>query len=422
MLGLLLAATVVFERVQPLEVRTGVVHLCTVQAPLLDVPDPKGTAWRENRFARLYTLDFVLEAHGRDRSAREDRGALLLALRAETGDLTALDDKLRSLLQSLGPDAFGLPLAGIQEGSPGFLGLAEISTEPSWACSRRGGPGSNGSTTVYHRQTETGSDGQVRVLGTSSASSSNEEQARRVCGSFVQAAQGCAAEEIRTLPSPRELHEIRVEVEEASTLPREMRRQDILPLPEGVEVTKKRAPGTWSGDASSPDRARGTYTDREVEWSVTTAPASLPLELLARGAHVSRWTVRERERRLGFAPTDEVHTTAVRTVAFFPIAPASFPDDPPSPTLPVEFSAEQLRDDVAQALDAASQVDGALLEAALRGEPVMGPQWLRSEGWMTVVCRDDGTAWYGLPPTAARSSVTNSQIFCAAMERMLPSP
>jgi hypothetical protein len=153
---------------------------------------------------------------------------------------------------------------------------------------------------------------------------------------------------------------------------------------------------------------------------VTTASASLPLELLARGAHVSRWSVLERERRLGAHPSDEVRTVAVRIVAFIPVAPAAFPDEPPPSTLPVELSAEQLRDDVAEVLDAASQVDGALLEAALRGEPVQGPPWLQSEGWMTVLCREDGTAWFGLPPTAARSPVTNAAVFCGAMERMLP--
>lgn len=425
MLGLLLAATVVFERVQPVEVRTGVVRLCTVQAPLLEVPDlatrpPREEAGREERFSRLYSMDFALEQRGHDGADKEDRGALLLAVRADADDLLGLDEKLRSLLTSLGPDSLSRPLAGIQEASADFLGVAEISTEPSWACSRRGGPGSVGSTIVYHRQTEKGPDGVRRVVGTSSSSSSAEDQARRLCASFAQATRGCVAEELRTLPSPRAVHELRVEVEAATTLPSQVRREDLIALPDGAQVSKTRAPGTFSGGSASADQSRGTYVDREVEWTVTTAPASLPLELLARGAHVSRWSVRERERRLGAHPSDEVHTVAVRTVAFIPVAPAAFPDEPPPSTLPVEFSADQLRDDVAEALDAASQVDGALLEAALRGEPVQGPQWLQSEGWMTVLCREDGTAWFGLPPTAARSPVTNAAVFCAAMERMLP--
>ncbi len=417
-----LASTLVFERVEPVEVRSGVVRLCAVQAPLLDVPDletrsPRPDGWREARFARLYSLEFELETRTREGIEQEDRGTLSLAVRTGSDELLALDDRLRSLLLFLGPDAFSRPLAGIDEGLTDFLFLAEISTEPSWGCSRKGGRGSVSTATMYSRQMEGGS-----VLGTSTARFSEEHRAGKLCESLLQSAQGCAFEEIRTLPVPRELHELRVEMEEASTLPKEMRSEDLLPLPPGVTLSKARSPGGWSGKSLTADGTAGSYLDREVEWTVRTAPSSLPLELLARGAHVSRWSLRERTRLTGAHPRDDVRTAAQRTVAFLPVAPPAFPDEPPPATLAIQFSAEQLRDDVAEALDAGSQIDGALLEAALRGEPVQGPQWLQSEGWMTVLCRDDGTAWFGLPPTAARSPVTNAAVFCAAMERMLPSP
>ncbi|HEX5043447.1 MAG TPA: hypothetical protein VFV75_11110, partial [Candidatus Polarisedimenticolaceae bacterium] len=425
MLGLLLAGTVVFERAEPVEVRTGIVRLCTVQAPLLEVPDlagrpPRPDAWREDRFARLYAMEFELETRGRERAEREDRGAMLVAVRAEPDDLLDLEQQLRDSLLSLGADAFARPLAGFQDESGAFSLLAVLSSEPSWACSRTGARSSPPAAAVYQRHTLKGPQGEIQVVGSSRSKFASENQVEKLCAGFLQAARGCVPEEIRTLPSSRELHEMQVEVEEANTLPKEVRREDLIPLPQGAQVSKKKAPGTWNGGSSTPDRAGGTYVDREVEWTVTTAPSSLPLELLARGAHVSRWSLRERTRLTGAHPRDEVRTSAVRTVAFVPVAPAVFPDESAADTLAIHFSAEQLREDVAEALDAASHVDGALLEAALRGEPVQDPQWLQSEGWMTVLCRDDGTAWFGLPPTAARSPVTNAAAFCAAMERMLP--
>lgn len=421
------AGTVVFERVEPVEVRTGVVRLCSVQAPLLEVPDLEARpsrpgAWREDRFARLYTVDFQLETRRRGGIEEEDRGALLLAVRTGSQELLALDERLRSLLLSLGPDAFVRPLAGIEENAPDFLNLAEISTEPSWACSRRGGRGSIGSATMYSRKTERSPGEQVRVIGTSTASFSEENQARSVCETFLEAAHGCLSEEIRSLAVPRELHEWRVEMDEASTLPRELARDDVPPLPQGVERSKKTVPGTMMGTSLSADGSQGSYIDREVEWAVRTAPSSIPLDLLAHGAHVSRWKITERQRRFGVLPRNDETVTAMRTVAFVPLPPLAAPDERPAPLFPVELNAELFREDIGHVLDAASTLDGDVLELALRGGSGAGPQWLRSEGWLMVVCREDGTAWFGLPPTAAWNVVTNAALICAAMERMLPSP
>ncbi|HET9298488.1 MAG TPA: hypothetical protein VFO11_00995, partial [Candidatus Polarisedimenticolaceae bacterium] len=347
-------------------------------------------------------------------------GALFVAVRAGTEGLLDLEEQLHASLLSLGADAFARPLAGLQDESGVFPLLAVLSSEPSWACARVGARSSRPAAAVYQRLTMAGPNGEVQVVGSSRSKFSVDGQDERLCAGFLRAARGCAPEEIRTLPSPRELHEVRVDMEEVSTLPGEMRREDLIPLPQGAKVTKQKAPGTWSGRSSTPNLAGGTYVDREVEWSVTTAPSSLPIELLARGAHVSRWSLHQRKRVLGAHPREEIEATAVRTVAFLPVAPAVFADETPPSTVAIQFSAELLREDVGEALNAASNVDAALLEAALRGEPVQGPQWLQSEGWMTVLCRDDGTAWFGLPPTAARSQVTNAAVFCAAMERMLP--
>jgi hypothetical protein len=418
----ILAGTPIFERVELVEMRSGVTRLRTVQAPVLEVPDEQGRepgAWREARFSRLYAIEFELETRGPHRSQLEERGEIFLAARAGSDDLQALDERIRSLLASFGADSFTQPLAGIQVRSPAFLGLAEISVEPSWVCSVPGGRGSLDYTTLYHRQTEEAPDGQTRVVGTGSASM-GIEPSRRICEGLRQAAKGATPEELRTLPLPRALHELAVVLDEADTLPKEVRRQDLPPLPPGVQLSKKSVPGVRGGSSFSPDGSMATYVDLEIEWTVRAAPSALSPELLARGAHVSRWTLRERDRRLGVAPTDEARTTAMRTVAFVPIAPALLPDETLPPTLPVQFYSDLFREDVAHVLDAASAVDASVLETAFQGGRGFGPQWLRSEAWMMVVCRDDGSAWFGLPPTAVQSPVTNASLICAAMERMLP--
>jgi hypothetical protein len=88
----------------------------------------------------------------------------------------------------------------------------------------------------------------------------------------------------------------------------------------------------------------------------------------------------------------------------------------------VELNAELLREDIAHEFDVLSEVDARVLEWALLGGGSSDPEWLRSQGWMMVVCREDGSAWFALPPTSAQSPVTNAPVFCAALERMLPSP
>ena len=57
------------------------------------------------------------------------------------------------------------------------------------------------------------------------------------------------------------------------------------------------------------------------------------------------------------------------------------------------------------------------IEALVRHPPV----GLRSEGWIVVLCHEDGSATYHLPPTTAFHRVTNADVFCGALEVRLPS-
>ena len=44
---------------------------------------------------------------------------------------------------------------------------------------------------------------------------------------------------------------------------------------------------------------------------------------------------------------------------------------------------------------------------------------LESDGWIAVLCREDGSAVYHLPPTEVRQRVTNADLFFAALESRL---
>jgi hypothetical protein len=406
-----LAGTVVFERVEPVEVRTGVMRLKTVQAPLLEVPDLEARdpiPWREQRFQRLYAIEFGLETKRRDRAAAvDDRGTLLVAVQAKPDDLVALDERIRAHLASLGPDAFALPLTGFYEGQPPLDGLIAITVGPSFTCTVRPGRKTAG---IYQRTADS-----AGITGFSTG-----DIPERLCPELLGAVAGSAAEETRTLSGPREIHEIVVELEVSNTLPEEVLLDDLPGLPSGVTWTKRSKEGggysVESGEAGTIPRA--TFFFGGMEWDASTVPSSLSPDLLSRGAYVSRWTLRTLERRVGVEPKREVGMAGVLTLALLLVPPPALEGEksPSKASLPVRFDADAFRAEVARRLDAGSALDAATLESALTVEP----KGLDSDGFLLVVCRGDGSAWFGLPPTRTHSPVTNASLICAAMDRMLP--
>ena len=147
---------------------------------------------------------------------------------------------------------------------------------------------------------------------------------------------------------------------------------------------------------------------------------SLSPELLAHGAFASRWMLQEVKRRIGVEPKREVRSTGSLTVALVPVTPPSTEGDKShsTPTVSLQFDAQAFQTEVTRRLDAGSDVGAAALEKALTDEPV----GLRSDAFLLVLCRGDGTAWFGLPPTRTHSPITNAALFCAALDRLLPSP
>jgi hypothetical protein len=422
------APSAVFERVDPLEVRTGIVRLRIVQAPIVEVPsvpdrpaDETGdpATWSATRFVRLFAAEFRLETRRAGAEpVEDDRGTLLIALGASDPDALILEEKLRTHLGSLGPDAFVAPLAGIQEGAAPLDTLAMIAASPSWTCRLLPASPAAG---LYSRTMGKESGNRDRVASTSITGFSSGEIPARLCPALVEVAAGTPPEEIRTLPVPRALRETRVEMEAVDRLSEEIRPGEVV-LPAKVVWSRRKATGVASGkstrqawDGSS---FRATQVLGEVEWDATTVPSALPPDLLAGGAYVARWSLRTNERRLGVDPRNETGAGAEITLALVPLVPPpvegleSSRDDP----IPVDLDANALRSEVARRLDGGATLDAATLEKALTEDPA----GLEGAAWMLVVCRQDGTASFGLLPTSARSPVTNAPLFCAAVERMLP--
>lgn len=407
-----LAASPVFERVQLREAHTGLVRLRTVEAPLIEVPDLRSEPprWTEERFPRLYALEFALEIRRRDHPpVVERRGTLLLAVRASPDDLVLLDDRIRTGLGSLEPDAFVAPLAGWSEERPPLDKLAFLSSAAaSWTCVLRA-DGAPAKATAYLRRGEN--------MGSSGFS--RGETMERVCAAMAAAATG-AAEEIRTLPGPRELHETAVSTEMVNGLPEERALQDLPSLPGGASWSKRQKEGEGSSVARRDDGTipSATFLSSGIEWEARSAAAAISPELLVGGAYVARWTLREKDRVLGIEPREMVEGPASLTIALVPVAPPAPPEgSPPGPRLvPIRFDERAFQGEVSRRLDARAVVDAATMESALTEEPAgLGP-----EGMLMLVCRSDGTAWFGLPPTRTHSPVTNAPLLCAAMDRMLP--
>ena len=50
------------------------------------------------------------------------------------------------------------------------------------------------------------------------------------------------------------------------------------------------------------------------------------------------------------------------------------------------------------------------------------PAGLVSDAWLSVLCHEDGSATYYIPPTKAHHDVLNADLFCSAVESHLQRP
>jgi hypothetical protein len=419
----------VYRRSTPIDTRTGVVVLRTVDEPIVDIPaDCTGAepgtfgCAQERRFPRAYVLEFFLERRetrdGEKRTEIEERGRASLLLSLDPAERKGFDDELRAALATLSADAFAESFAGLGPTAGVFGGIARRSAEPSWSCFERG---TSRQTGRYERQVEGG-----RVTGSGWTGFSEDEVTLPLCraGAALASAPGAGADELRTTPAARALSETDVAVAFANGLRRDAYAEDLAPLPRDLVYTVTRTPGVKRSESVQTNDAlvQASYTQDDVKVSASAAPAALATAPVATNAWVARWTVETAERTMGPLP-GEVRLSGVELrIALLPTLPPVPVDSRGKPAAPeaketyaVALDADAMLAEIGERLDDAAALDAAALEAAVADHP----SGLGSQGWLLVVCRPDGSADYRLLPTKAVARVENADAFCAAVERQL---
>ena len=199
-----------------------------------------------------------------------------------------------------------------------------------------------------------------------------------------------------------------------------------MPMPRGASLTVKRVEEKGSHQTMS-EAADGSFmmvrgTEDGVERRAVAVPADLAPGAARRNAWLSRWTMETWERRLGPMPTVTLQESRTLMVALLPTLPPVPVDGDgrpqsavPQESYAVEFDDGAFLDEIARRLDAEADLNEVTLVEAVTHQPV----GLRSEGWILVVCHEDGTARYDLAPLGAWGPLTNPSLFCAAIESIL---
>jgi hypothetical protein len=147
-----------------------------------------------------------------------------------------------------------------------------------------------------------------------------------------------------------------------------------------------------------------------------------------RNAWLHRWTIETIERQLGPEPDSRVVGRKFLQVAYVATVPATVADPFEEMVVSTPFEFPEARDTtphVPPRVDRAAFLDemvGRLDRhhgppSELLEELVTRPEaGLESDAWISVLCREDGSATYYLPPTQAHHRVLNPDLFCAAVE------
>lgn len=436
-------AAELYRRAIVLEDAVGRVEVRDVYGVRLTVLDKCDADPRGCPETRLYDavlrLDLALERREREegdvRRASTPQGTILLALSAAADDLERIREELESAVRRLSAEAFAEPLAGLRPMKAPFDSqtISSRSLGPSWACFRSG---DRVAATRFHREMREGPEGpdvismDVRTYG---------EPPTPVCEEMAFATESAPPRVVETLPSPGRLLEVTVDH-------RDLLRTDGEPLaplarlPEGARISKQPTPKGQPGEASSAPVEGGLpHAQRDLgdgwRFDAYAEPAAMPAEALDRAAWLHGFTIRTVERRLGPHPADRLVEERRLGVAYLATAPPEIAKATADRGAAIPASdAGILSTRRAEAAASPPAVNRAVyLEALVSGldrhrsppdeileELVCVPAaGLRSEGWIAVLCRPDGTATYFLPPTKAHNRVTNAERFCAALEARL---
>jgi hypothetical protein len=425
------APVVLYTRATPIDTRTGVVAIRTVQEALADAPvdcagaEPRSFGcWAEGRFTRVYGLEFSLErrdARGATPSVEvEPRGQAYVFLHLERDDLAAFDDELRRSVAALAPDAFVDPFAGLEPQGPPFSGIARVTPEPSWSCFE---DRSSRVASVHDRQVTTGPDGKREIVSSGTTTSTVPERTLRLCDAGSALVRAAAPEDVRTMPSARAIREETVAIEFVDRIPATARAEDLVPFPDAFSYTVREAPGVSrsSSHRSEDSKVTASFAKDGVRIGAEVAPAAFPPHVVAMRGWLARWTVETIDRELGAQPTEKREQALVLRSALVATRPPT-PVDPegqptgaaPPETVEPRFDATAYVREIASRLDRVARLDGDTLARVI----VKDPAGLGSSGFVLFICRER-SATFEILPTGAGQQVTNAGELCAAIDRAL---
>lgn len=395
----------------------------------------------EQVYGMVLRLDFVSEHRRAGKNevfrSEESAGTIYAALAFSREDFETFRFELETRFRQLSAQAFMEPFAGLGPMKPGQHGViqknrgpfeSELATppeRPTWVCYE-----SDNSTTVsvFRRKITEGPSGEDEI---SRGSHSFGEPPTPLCDEMASATRNVFPTVIETLSTPRRLREIVVYYEEAVLIDSKNPAM-LLPRPEGVLFFKQKA--------SKGIQIEGSDHVGDVSYAVQVgagwfrigyAPtAPMPIDGLDRNVWLQRWTLETIDRELGPYPTERTIERNVLYASYLATVPAAeidgewsgtmssrAPPEPPAahesvPDRPAQMDRSGFVDEIVDRLDRHHGPPGELIEELL-ARPQVG---LLSEGWIVVLCRQDGTSTYFLYPTKAQNAVQNADQFCFAVE------
>ncbi len=320
----------IYRRAELIETRTGVVDVRVVFGPRLEIPvscdEGIVACKKEVTFSRLYSLDFALETRslmdGAPRVERDERGSVYLALQFDDEDQELFDDELRNYLASLGADVFTEDYARLEHSEP-IITTPMRSVTPSWSCFRNG---DSGKIWKYWRTLETGSDGKEQAAShTYTGNLKDFDEHGLLCDEMAEATRDAYPDEIRTMPTPRKVEEVRVRLEEGNSIREEAYAEELTPLPDGASFTRKDVlDKNWStttsrnGDGSS---AKATWVVQKERWTISLAEADISPDVVQNNVWLTRWELETVERSFGPDPVDRILSVSTLTIALLATLP-----------------------------------------------------------------------------------------------------
>lgn len=415
-------AVVLEDRVGRINVRRAYgIHLTV----LTDCESDRRGCPAERVYDEVVQIEFIAErrevVHDEIARAESPMGTIGMALAFSDGDLELFRTEMDGRLRRLSAEAFVEPFAGWKPMQAPFdlETLSYRSELSTWAC-------------FNYKELSA-----VARLDAKSSGHTYSKPPTPLCDEMARAVAGAAPQVIETLPAPKRLLESIVYHDDVSRFDGSDQTARTK-RPEGVRLQKREFMKGISAEAASTLEGGVDYSSLGTGdgWHFDGfAPATaFPIEAVDQQAWLHHWAIESIDRRFGTRPQDSlVNRTILLTVYLATIPPARivvqdelknvnsseplpFREVQESPVAgPVKIDREKFLEKIAKRLDHYHGSPQELLEQ-LVARPEAG---LESEGWISVLCRDDGSATYYVLPTKAHNRVINAELFCGALESRL---